>query len=147
MSYTTTQLSQMTGYSSSGVTTNLDKAGYKPLDIGDHGLKIWADECLDVLLEKRNTPVVKEEIGIGMVAAKFKLTRGCIREIAKKYNIEPICYKKHMEVYPYCIYDIVKNHLDITKVENEDEHPLVTDKRFLRVDFFPDVTPKCFEDL
>lgn len=26
-------------------------------------------------------------------------------------------------------------------------HPLVIDERFLRLDFFPDVTPKCFENI
>lgn len=32
------------------------------------------------------------------------------------------------------------------KEETMEEHPLVTDQKFLNLSYFPDVTPKCFEE-
>jgi hypothetical protein len=32
------------------------------------------------------------------------------------------------------------------KEEKMEEHPLVTDPKFLNLSYFPDVTPKCFEE-
>ncbi len=147
MSYTTNELSQMTGYSSATITSTLERLGYTHIDIGEHGLKIWDDESLKVLLEKKNTIVVKEEIGIAMVAAKFNLTNECIRERAKRYGIEPLYYKKSVEIYPYTIYEVIRQHLENSKVADADKHPLVKDKRCLELGWFPDTVPKCFEDL
>lgn len=53
------------------------------------------------------------------------------------------------------IIEVVKRYKPVEKVkkelvvsdEMEEDHPLVIDKRCLKLSWWPDVVPKCFEDL
>ena len=41
----------------------------------------------------------------------------------------------------------VKNFVNDETAESAEDHPLVTNKEFLKLNVWPDVTPACFQEL
>lgn len=96
------------------------------------------------------------------LAKMFKCSTFKIRYIAKLNNIE-FAVKRNgsyrASYYSEESFQKIKSIIDgqpervkvIDKVFNSDElekeHPLVKDKRCLQLGYWPDIVPKCFEDI
>lgn len=75
--------------------------------------------------------------------------------IIRKHNLSYTLEKKKC-LFDYPTYKQIKFILESRinkkikdveeREEKESEHPLVTDRRFLQLSYFPDVLPKCFQD-
>ena len=148
MSYTTTELAELSGYTPATIIKLLEERVYKTLDIQHHGLKVWEDECLQILMDKRNTVIEKTTISMSTLSLKTKMSYPEIRKVLTDNGIEPLFTNVHrVEVFPYIALDVMQNYIADQKEDKADLHPLVTDKRCLKFTWFPDVVPKCFEDL
>lgn len=154
MTYTSTELSKLTGIENNQISKILRRLGYSPLASGDHNCHIWQEECLEILLQKQNEIVEDNKtILLTSLASSFNITVPEARAILDSKGIVPIETNNAVisgnkyERYPIESREILIRYFDDLKVADEDEHPLVINKAFLRTSFFPDVTPKCFEDL
>ena len=81
MEYTTTELSKITGFSSGTITSTLSKAGLFPKSIGDYGVKIWSEDSLSILNEKRENMCKKDTISMITLSQKFMMPVPEIRKI------------------------------------------------------------------
>lgn len=104
MSYTTSEISDLTGYNMSTVSQYLRKSGKKPIDKVDKNELVWDDECLDIIVDR-------------------------VTQLKEERELYELTHKPEPE-----------------KVEKEEDHPLVTDKRCLRMNYWPDTVPKGFEN-
>lgn len=149
MTYTSRELAELSGYSLSRISGLLKAMGYSPVDIIDKNQNVWDESALEGLLKKKNEVKMEKATNIGYFAAIFNVSNQTIREILTAMNIEPLYVDpaKKLEFYDKSVNKILKEYFNTDKDESEDEHPLVTDKRCLRLSWFPDVLPKCFEDL
>lgn len=146
MSYTTTELVELTKHTAGMIIKTLEDAGYKHVDTGHHGVKIRNDECLDFL--KNRIVKQKEFVSINSLASKNNVSNDVIRQILCKNNIKPAYYEKgYIEYYEHSADDFVTQYFIKSRTANEELHPLVKDKRCLNLYWFPDIIPKCFEDL
>ena len=147
MTYNTVELSKVSGFSVQTVTRLLRDKGYSPIGTGEYNRYEWQEDCLEYLLKHKNQLDKKDTVLIGTLASRFRITNQTVREILSGKGIEPLGYREHAEVYPIIARDILTEHFDSTKTEDEELHPLVTDKKWLKLNNWPDTVPRCFEDL
>lgn len=148
MTYTSNDLARLSGYTLSRVSYLLRGMGYSPVDVIENNQNVWAEETLQALIDKRDNVNADKGTSIGYLATKFNVNNQTIREILESMDIEPMYIdNKQQEYYEKKTLDILTDYFDTGKSEEEDSHPLVTDKRCLQVSWFPDIVPKCFEDL
>ncbi len=148
MNYSTSDLVAKTGYSNSTIIKVLTNFGLEPVSIENHGLKMWEEKSLQILLDYKNRIIEETTLDISYLARKFNTNNQTIREILHQNNIKPLYFKERsQEVYPMESREVLKLHFDAMKLDDESQHPLITDKRCLRLGWFPDTVPKCFEDL
>ena len=107
MSYSTSEISELTGYAMATISHYLRKTGKKPIDKIAKNELVCDDECLDIIIDR--VCQLKQE-----------------RELAELERLSKV---------------------EVEKVDKEEEHPLVTDKRCLRMNYWPETVPKCFEEL
>ena len=101
------------------------------------------------------------------VAEMAGCTASWVSAIACNYKIERIVKPNHVSRVAYYPKESAEKIIEIVNLKKEkvnnskkiksiaqatpDEeaalHPLVTDNRFLKLSYFPDITPSCFEDL
>jgi hypothetical protein len=101
------------------------------------------------------------------IAELFECSDDVVRNISFRLDI-PHTYttknKARVTIYPYGSLRFFKNYFDarakkrnetalkkVTLIREEEtdgaeNHPLVKDKRFLKLSFFPDVIPECFKE-
>ena len=151
--YSTTELSQLTGYANSTVSNILKRYNIKETEVGFKGMKYWDDSCLDIL-KKEKDKFVRNTISIGTLFATFNIPLSEIRGILFDKGISPIkihhdvfYQNNYQEFYPIEAKEVLLKHLESTDSEDTEQHPLVTDKRWLKKENFPQIVPKCFEDL
>ena len=127
--------------SPSNIIKILDDNGVESEDrlINSHHIRVWDSSCIDILTDKinDNTVIISDyatELGVDE-----KTLRCAMRRIGR-YGVLRIVRCKEIE-------DEVKKLVEEEKQTSEGTHPLVTDKRFLQLSYFPDVTPKCFEEI
>lgn len=153
MRYSTKELSQLTGYTHSTICSALYRMGFSPVGIVGINQNLWDEECLVALQKKKKMQERESTIHLTSLATMFNMSVPEVRKILTDKGIEPVMveHNEHngclIERYPIEVREIITKHLDDLKVDNADEHPLVTDKRCLKLNWFPDVIPKCFEDL
>ena len=104
MSYTTSEIAEITGYSLTTVSQYLRKSGKKPVDKVAKNELVWSDECLDIIINR-------------------------VEQLKEEKLLYELSHKPEPE-----------------KVEKEEDHPLVTDKRCLKMNYWPDPTPKGYEN-
>ena len=99
------------------------------------------------------------------IAQILDITLADVRNIASYYHIEHDVIQEgeaHRAYYTYDAYRLIKERVEMrrnkkTKKSNENyepaeevaalgEHSLVTDKRCLDLNYWPDVIPDCFEE-
>ena len=148
--YTTTQLSEITGYTPSTIIDYLESNGYRPIAIGEYNCKCWADEALELVIEKRRKEQLKATATpIEQLARICNVDNETIRNVAKTLAIVPVWTNPtgSYERYDNQSRQMIIDYFDDLRSANTDEHPLVTDKRCLKLSWFPDVVPICFKDL
>lgn len=104
MSYSTSEISEITGYNITMVSHYLRRSGIKPVGKIDKNELIWEDECLDIIFNR-------------------------VEEVKKKKELFELSHKPEPE-----------------KVDKEEDHPLVTDKRCLRMNYWPEMMPMGYEN-
>lgn len=153
MTYTTTELSKITGFTLSKISSLLHRMGFSPVGIAGKNQNIWDEECLEVLQKKKRMLEKESTICLVSLSTMFNASVPDLRKILTDKGIQPVMVERNeqngslIERYPYEVKDILIKHFDDLKADNADEHPLVTDKRCLRLNWWPDIVPKCFEDL
>lgn len=153
MNYTSTEISELTGYNLSQVSSYLRAAGFTPVGVAGKNQNIWDEECLHYLTRKKHNMEIKNTIVLTTLSASFNSSSDYIRNVLFEKGIEPVEITKNsltgnkVERYPYEVKEILTEHFENLKEDNADEHPLVTDRRCLRLNWFPDTIPNCFEDL
>ena len=146
MTYTTTQLTELTDRSAATIITWLSQKGMQPIGIGEYQVKIWPQESLQIIQDKIESLNHKPDtIAASSLLHKCGVDLQTVRTVAQMYGLQPI-WKGKTEIYDYDIVDYISQYVEQNKVDNGN-HPLVTDKRCLRLGWFPDTVPKCFEDL
>lgn len=151
--YSTTELANLTGYTNSTISNILRRYNIKEIQTGFKGVKYWDESCLEIIRNEQNKQV-KETITIGTLCSMFNIPLSEIRGILFDKGISPVeiqhnpfYYSNYQEVYPIEAKEILSKHLDNANENDCMEHPLVTDKRWLKINNWPDTTPKCFQDL
>ena len=151
--YSTTELANLTGYTNSTISNILRKHKIKEVETGFKGVKYWDESCLEIIKNEQNKQI-KETITIGTLCSMFNIPLSEIRGILFDKGISPVTinhnpfyHNNYQEVYPIEAKEILSKHLDNVNADDCLEHPLVTDKRWLKTNNWPDTTPKCFEDL
>ena len=110
----------------------------------------------------RSAPEQSREFTSKELSKMLGMTTTQINYIAKKYNLNQIIRgrKAYYDYYAYKQIEFILKmralKVEVTKKDlkklcessetEEDQHPLVIDKRFLQLGFFPDVVPNCFYD-
>ena len=147
MSYTSNELASLSGYSLSRISFLLKSMGFSPTDVANNNQYVWDESCLDALLERKNEIKIEKASNIGTLAQKFNVSNCVIREVLTAMGIEPLYYSqnKQVEFYDKKVVAILKEYFDTDKKDDEEEHPLVTEKAFLRTSYFPDVKI-CYGD-
>ena len=106
----------------------------------------------------------KKIFNIREMAAALDVTTGAAYALIKKLDLpsfripdkygHKVMYFTH-ESYAHCREELErrqknkqkKKEIQLAEIgEQQAEHPLVTDPRFLKLSYFPDVTPACFEE-
>jgi hypothetical protein len=115
-------------------------------------------------------PDVEKFYTVTELAELFNVTCDTIRNISNRMNLPHDYVTRHkarLAIYPYESVKIIQEHFEAReklrrlaeenrakKIINDEpaegnaeDHPLVTDKQYLKLSVWPDVTPKCFEEL
>ena len=151
--YSTTELANLTGYTNSTISNILRRHKIKEVETGFKGVKYWDESCLEIIKNEQNKQI-KETITIGTLCSMFNIPLSEIRGILFDKGISPVTinhnpfyHNNYQEVYPIEAKDILSKHLDNANENDYLQHPLVTDKRWLKINNWPETTPKCFQDL
>ena len=153
MTYTSTELSELTGFDLSQVSPYLYKDGYKPVGVTAKRQNIWDEECLEALMKRRHRCDMKNTITLAALSVAYRIGVDDMRKVLNDKGVEPLEVTINpktgtkTERYAFEVKDIIADYFDSLKVDEADKHPLVTDKRCLRLNWFPDTVPICFEDL
>lgn len=122
------------------------------------------------MLKELERPEVQKIYTTQEIADYLETSASIIRNIAHYYNIEKkVCPTKNSRAayYTYDSVRLIKEHYEakrnkerqdaisrmkvvkpeLTLDEMKKLHPLVTEERFLNLNYWPDITPKCFVDL
>lgn len=103
------------------------------------------------------------------LAELFNVTCDTIRNISNRMNLPHDYVTRHkarLAIYPYESVKIIQEHFDAREklrklaeerkvknfvndetAEGAEDHPLVKDKRFLSLSYFPNVIPDCFKEV
>jgi hypothetical protein len=115
-------------------------------------------------------PDVEKFYTVAELAELFNVTCDTIRNISNRMNLPHDYVTRHkarLAIYPYESVKIIQEHFEAReklrrlaeenrakKIINDEpaegnaeDHPLVTDKQYLKLSVWPDVVPKCFEEL
>ena len=151
--YSTTELANLTGYTNSTVSNILKKHKIKELETGFKGTKYWDESCLEIIRNEQNKQI-KDTITIGTLCSMSNIPLSEIRSILSDEGISPVeihhnpFYRNnYQEVFPIEAKEVLLEHLGNANENDCLEHPLVTDKRWLKINNWPETTPKCFQDL
>ena len=153
MTYKSTELAELTGLDITKISTYLRNGGFFPIDVAENNQNVWEEECLDFLMKKKHSMNIKDTILLTSLSATFNMSCDVLRNILKNKGIEPVEVTANnitgnkIERYPLEVKKILIEHFDSLKVDKSDDHPLVTDPRCLRLNWWPETMPKCFEDL
>ena len=117
--------------------------------------------------EKKND-LEENYLTASQVAEMAGCDKSWVSAIACRYKIERIVKPNHMSRVAYYPKESAEKILEIMSekraalerrkkdskttapqesIDEEAQHPLVTDKRCLKLSWWPDITPNCFEDL
>ena len=114
-------------------------------------------------------PEVEKFYTVAELAEYFNVTCDTIRNISNRMAL-PHDYitktRARLAVYPYESLKIIQEHFDAREklrklaeerkvknfvndetAEGAEDHPLVTNKEFLKLNVWPDVIPACFQEL
>lgn len=144
MTYTTKDLVKESGYVNSTIVNIMERSGIKPVKTGYNGLKYWPEEALEIVLRHKET---KNTIALSTLSQLYDMSFESIRKALSAEGIEPTYSTKKNVFYPYKSKYVLKDYAKTYGFDNEKEHPLVKDKRMLNINYWPNVVPKCFEDL
>jgi len=107
--------------------------------INSHHVRMWESTCIDVLETKiKDDTVVIADYALEL-GVDEKVLRCAMRKVGR-YGVLRVVRCKEVE-------DEVKKIVEEEKKNSEGNHPLVTDKRFLQITYFPDIVPQCFKEL
>lgn len=141
----TTELSQRTGHTAGIIIKNLQRKGFEAVDvvIEGHHCKCWTQEAADWLINHYDY-VQSKRVYIQDYAKELDIDLKSFREILYILHINAERQLNRDPVIEAAVAEYKKQEqLQI----DTGEHPLVTDKRCLRLNWFPNIVPTCFEDL
>lgn len=151
--YSTTELSNLTGYTNSTVSNILKRHNVKEIETGFKGVKYWDESCLEIIRNEQNKQI-KETITIGTLSSMSNISLSEIRGILFDKGISPVeirhnpfYHNNYQEVYPIEAKKVLLEYLNNVNEKDCLQHPLVTDKKWLKINNWPDIIPKCFQDL
>ena len=153
MTYDSLELARLTGYPVSDISKMLRRMGYSPVGKGEYQRHEWQEECLEDLLKKKRAEDKDNTILLTSLSTFFGVSVDELRKILDDKGIKPLECNNNVytgnkyERYPLSVKEILIKHFDEQKADNAELHPLVKDKNCLKLHWFPDVTPSCFEDL
>ena len=142
---TTTELSKRTGHTAAVIIKNLERKGFKYVDkvIGSHHTKCWTPEAAEWLISHYEY-VHSKKLLLEDYAKLLDVDLKTFREILYGLHINATIQTDRNPEIDKAVAEYKKQEqLQI----NMNEHPLVKDKRCFRLGWWPDITPKCFEDL
>ena len=141
----TTELAKKYGHTPATIISYLESKGYQSTDvmIGCHHCKGWtpeAEECLRIHSEKlRSTKLTFAEY-----VAVLNTDMNTFLQALQDLHITAINQTNRNPELDIRVREIMKeNQINVDK----SEHPLVTDENCFRLSYWPDIVPKCFEDL
>jgi len=108
MSFTTRQLSELSGIEMNMICHVVKGAGLKPLRTISKNQYVWDNDSLDVV-------------------KAYAERRKAFKDAKEKSKLEA--------------------KRETTEVEDSNKHPLVTDSRCLMMNYWPDPTPRGYEDV
>ena len=113
-------------------------------------------------------PDVQKTYTVQEIADMFNVTTDTVRNISNRMNLPHEYITKNrarLAVYPYEVVKIFREYFEAREKQRklaeerkikvviseeatatELDHPLVKDKRFLKLSYFPDVIPDCFKE-
>lgn len=141
---TTTELQERFGHSNTTIIKKLEANGFKSelVYVDSHICKAWTPEAVEWFKnyceeeKTRTLPIV---------------------EYAKEMNVSVEIFRNAMKnLGLFSAYKTNRNEAlekEVRRLVEEDKsamyesHPLVTDKRFFKMSYWPNTVPSCFEDL
>ena len=153
VTYSSTELSKLSGIELNQIAKILRRKGFSPVSSGQYNCLEWQEECLEVLLKKNTEDRQKDTILLSSLASIFNNSVDNIRKILESMNIYPVqtfsnIYGSKYERYSFDCKRILEKYFESQqKDDDENIHPLVTDKRWLKLNNWPDIVPQCFTDL
>lgn len=143
---TTLDIMNATGLSRSFILTVLKRNNVKPIGIGDKNGKVWDDGALELVIH--DTPRTEDL----WTATKISNTLGVpVDRIKQELSyFDPILIKPSGTYYNEMTYKCIKNKLtpQLLKLKKErpEDHPLVTDHRWLDPDQWPDTKLRGYDE-
>lgn len=141
---TTTELQKRCGYTTSTIIKKLQAQGYNPelVFVNGHICKAWPLEA-ETWLKNHIEEESKKSLLIIDYAKELNVSVDLFRAAMKNIGLNAEYRTNRSEV----LEQEVKKLVEEDKQAMYESHPLVTDKRCFRLSWWPDVVPKCFEDL
>ena len=140
----TTELCHKYNRTASSLIGKLKKEGFVPEDMvieGHHSL-VWTPDVIPVL--EAIVHPDDELISVAEYAQELNVDVTLLRSVMHKYNrwgINKVHRNAEIEK------EVLRLKANNDKGALSTEHPLVTNPKFLVTTYFPNVEPKCFEDL
>ena len=143
---TTLDIMNETGLSRSFVLSTLKKHNIKPVGIGDKNGKLWDDGALHLIM--REIPKTDDLWTGWKIANTLNVSIDKVKELLSYFD--PVLVKPSGIYYNEMTFKYIKNklepHLSKLKKEKPEDHPLVTDHRWLDPNQWPDTKLEGYED-
>ena len=142
---TTTELIKETGLSRNFILSILKKKGIKSTGTGEKNVKLWNDEALNVLKE---AVVDTSNLWTAWkISGKLDLPLETVKKELKSFV--PVLETLQGTYYSDLTFSIIRRRHDKKQPlgkEKAEDHPLVTDHRWLELNQWPDTVPRGWEE-
>lgn len=142
---TTTELAKKFNKTNAAINHILKGNDLKPVSVGDHNCLIWDKSVEDIIEDVLESET--RHVNAKQYAEELKVPYDTFREILKQFGItdtHKMFRNKRIEEY---VQRMKKEQPKMTLRQLKILHPLVTDDRCFNINWWPETTPKCFEDL
>lgn len=141
---TTTELSKRYGRTAARIIKILEGHGFiaETVFVEHHICKAWSKETED-FLNKFITEENNKSLLIMDYAKELRVSEDVLRTAMKNLKL----YGEYRTARNKELEKEVKRLLEEDKVALQESHPLVKNKKYFKMSYFPNTTPSCFEDL
>lgn len=142
---TTTELAKKYNKTNATINHILKGNDIKPVSVGDHNCLIWDKSVEDIIEDVLESE--SRQVNAKQYAKELNISYDNMKEILKQFGIKDthkMFRSKRIEEY---VQRMKKEQPKMTIAQLKILHPLVTDERCFNINWWPKVTPKCFEDI